>query len=463
MDKVYSHTFAFCPACKQKVQARIIKDDQYVYLEKFCPQHGNSYVLISSDYQWYENSQYYVKPGQKPLMYNVEQFSGCPESCGFCPQHQQHTCLPVIEITDQCNLNCPVCLKNFNQPFSLTTEEFKGIIQNLLATEEKIDVINLSGGEPTLHPQLESLIQIALDLGVSQVSISTNGISLLKDKKIQEVFKRTRTIAALQFDGFSPSSSLFFRGVDLVEKKLELINQLEAEGIDYSLVVTTAKGINHLEISKITDFFFKSRALTLMFQPIVFTGKAAQLEVGSTPKKSGDPWHYYRLTIPCIVNQLEKSQHITKGDFNPLPCSHFSCFALSYYLKVENNEFMSLKSFLGEEHFLKVCANKTLPGLDGEGFGVIQERLYEIWSAADSNNLNEKVLKRIKNILQNLQGGHLTNRQKILLGTEHMKAIFIHHFMDIYTFDLTRLIKCCNPYPRPGDRLIPMCSENLML
>lgn len=462
MNKVYSHTFALCPVCREKVQARIIQDNDSVYLEKFCPQHGRSRVLVSSDLQWYEASRNYVKPGQEPLKRNVDTFIGCPGSCGFCPQHQQHTCLPVIEITDRCNLNCPVCLKKFNQAFTLTPAEFEGIVRNLLATEGKVDVINISGGEPTLHPQLETLIQIALDNGVSQVSVSTNGLQLLKDKKLREVFKQTRTIAALQFDGFSPAASSFLRGTDLIAQKLELIKIFEAEGIHYSLVVTAARGINQQEIPGIADFFFQSRALTLMFQPIVFTGQAVNLGMEPVePKTPADPMEQYRLTIPCIVRQLEQGRYVNRGDFNPLPCSHFSCFALSYYLQVKEGEFMSLKSFLGEENFLNICANKTLPGLDGEGFSIIQERLYEVWSAADSANLDESILKRIKSILTTLQGGNLTHRQKILLGAQHMKAIFIHHFMDLHTMDFARLVKCCNPYPRPGDRLIPMCSENV--
>ncbi|MCP5106008.1 MAG: radical SAM protein [bacterium] len=395
---------------------------------------------------------HYVKPGQEPLKRNVSTFTGCPESCGLCPQHQQHTCLPVIEITDQCQMSCPICLKNPSHSFSLTLGEFEGIIDNLLVTEGRVDVINISGGEPTLHPEFGAMLGMAMGKGVSQVSVSTNGLRLLEDKKTRDIFKRTGAIVALQFDGFSPVASEFLRGVDIVGQKRELMAIMEAEGINYSLVATVAGGINDNEIGEIADYFFQSGALTLMFQPIVFTGSAARLDSGK-----------YRLTIPCVVRELERSRYINTGDFNPLPCSHYSCFALSYYLKVGEGELVSLKSFLGEDNCLNICANKTLPGLDGEGFDIIRHKLYELWSAADSSDLDEKILARIKNILRTLQGGNLSNRQKIALGAEHMKAVFIHHFMDAETMDLARLSKCCNPYPRPGDRLIPMCAENVFL
>ncbi len=286
--------------------------------------------------------------------------------------------------------------------------------------------------------------------GFSRVSVSTNGLRLLEEKKNRDVFKRTQAIAALQFDGFSPAAVSFLRGKDITSQKRELIDILEAEGIYYSLVATVAKGINFDQIAEIVDFFFKSKALTLMFQPLAFSGNAARLDA-----------EQYRLTVPCVVRELERSAYVSVGDFNPLPCSHFSCFALSYYLQVEGGRFVSLKSFLGEEHFLCACANKTLPGLDGEGYGIIRDKLYELWSAADSGSLDEKVLARVKNILRTMQGGNLSNRQKIMLGAEHMKAVFIHHFMDLHTMDFGRLVKCCNPYPRVGNRLVPMCAENV--
>jgi len=450
MSKVYSHTQALCPQCRQKTTARYRSDHNAVYLEKFCPDHGFSRVLVSSDVSWYESSRFYVKPGQEPLKRNVAQFKGCPESCGLCPQHQQHTCLPVIEINSLCQMDCPVCLKNPGPSFSLSLKQFQSIIRNLFETEGTVTVINLSGGEPTLHPQLEAMIDYALQEGVAQVSVSTNGMKLLKDPTLQQMFKRTGTIAAVQMDGFSETASRLLRGEETTAWKRELIRLMESEDIRYSLTATVAKGINDHEITALTDFFFQSRALSLMFHPIVFTGHAEVMEREK-----------YRLTVPCVVKEIEKSPYASTGDFNPLPCSHFSCFALSYYLVVGDGRFVSLKKFLGEADYLDICANKTLPGLDGKGSDVLSHRLMELWSAADASDLAQNVLQRVKTVLRSLQQDNPSHRQKIALGAQHMKAIFIHHFMDVDTMDLGRLAKCCNPYPQLGDRLIPMCAENV--
>lgn len=450
IEKIYSHTQALCPVCKTKVNARLLEKSCQVWMEKFCPSHGLSEVLISSDPRWFEASLAYVKPSQEPLERNHHCFDGCPESCGLCPEHQQHTCLPVIEITNQCQLNCPICLKAHENSFHMSKSQFSEILDNLFRTEGKIDVINLSGGEPTLHPDFGKFLQHSLERGVGQVSVSTNGLALLEDKSLREGFKQTQSIVALQFDGFSGEASRTLRGRDLTREKRELIEILEAEGIHYSLVSTVANGINLHEVKEIIDFFFQSKAISIMFQPLAFTGQAAAWE--SQP---------HRTTIPCVIRELEKSQTIKTGDFNPLPCSHYSCFALAYYLIGEESYCWSLKEFLGETDYLNMCANKTLPGLDTEGIDLFCHHLTRLWSAADSSDLNDRVLARVKDVLNTLNNSNLSTREKILLGAGNMKAVFIHQFMDIETLDFSRLVKCCNPYPKPGPHLIPMCAENV--
>jgi len=145
-----------------------------------------------------------------------------------------------------------------------------------------------------------------------------------------------------------------------------------------------------------------------------------------------------------------------------LPCSHYSCFALAYFLKVENDQYFSLKEFLGKENYLEVIANKTLPGLDKDGYSLMKQRLYEFWSASDSSDLNDKVIERIRKIILEMNSCGFTQKNALTMGKENMKAIFIHHFMDVYNFDFSRLVKCCNPYPRIDNRLVPICAQNVI-
>lgn len=450
---VHHHTQALCPTCRAKVTARAVERGEQVFLEKFCPEHGFSDVLISSDATWYRNSMKYVKPGQAPREIAVNDFRGCPESCGSCPQHQQHTCLPVIEITTDCNLSCQVCLKHLGTPWRMSKAEFSAIVDTLIRCEGQVDVLNISGGEPTLHPELPDFLRLARDRGVVQSTVSTNGLALLKKPALRQEFKETGAIVALQFDGFQPRTWTVLRGMNLIDKKLELIRCLEKEGIRYSLVSTLANGVNAGgdcdEIARIVDFFFRSQAVSLMFQPIALTGAAEGF--GSQ----------VRLTIPDVVHAIEKCAQVEQGDFNPLPCSHYSCFALAYYFILGDGRFLSLKQFLGEENYLDLIANRTLPGLDDAGFATIRNRLYDVWSLADAGSLGEQALQRIQQVLRAAATEKLSPQRLISLGAESMKAIFIHDFMDAATLDFGRLIKCCNPYPQTDGRLVPICAQNI--
>jgi len=331
----------------------------------------------------------------------------------------------------------------------MTATQYRSVLEQLRACEGCIPVVNLSGGEPTLHPEFEEIIRISTECGVMQTTVSTNGLRLLEEKKLRDVFRKTGTIVALQFDGFAPKTWQTLRGRDLLEMKRDLIALFEREGVRYSLTATVMKGVNAHEITAITDFFFRSQALSVMFQPAAFTGTAAALATDD------------RLTIPDVVREIEQSGYVKQGDFNPLPCSHYSCFALSYYLKLAEGEFLSLKEFLGRENYLHVIANQTLPGLEKDGYALIKERIYEFWSAADSGGDNELVLKRLRAIQREISATPFSPKRAFEIGSASMKGVFIHHFMDRHTFDMGRLMKCCNHYLQADGRLMPICAWNV--
>jgi uncharacterized radical SAM superfamily Fe-S cluster-containing enzyme len=451
-EKVYSDTRAVCPVCRKIVEANVVEMDEKIYLKKMCETHGITYALTCSDAEWYRESTLYVKPGQSPLGRSVNEFKGCPDSCGLCPEHRQHTCLPVIEILSDCDMNCPICLKDFQPPFQMTPEQFRNILRRLKEYEKGMNVINLSGGEPTYHPQFEDFLKIAAEENINQVTVSTNGLQLLTNERLGQLFKETGTIASLQFDGFLPETYKQLRGSDLSGRKKEIIHLMEAAGIKYSLVATAAKDINDREITGIVDFFFKSEAISLMFQPTTFTGRA--------DSQNFDP-EQNRITIPDVVKEIEKSKYVKKGDFNPVPCSHYSCFAVSYYLVIEDGSYLSLKDFLGRENYVNILTNRTYPGLDREGYAVIKQKIYELWSASDSSASSEHVLKRIREIFDSLNVSSFSSKQALNLGIESMKSIFIHQFMDVHTLDIERLMKCCNHYPLADGRFMPMCAQNV--
>jgi len=102
-------TNSLCSTCLQKVEAKVIFQEWRVYLEKHCPEHKQEKVLISTDVEHYQFSRPALKPGTMPRKFNTAIERGCPDDCGLCPDHEQHSCLALVEITDHCNLTCPIC------------------------------------------------------------------------------------------------------------------------------------------------------------------------------------------------------------------------------------------------------------------------------------------------------------------------------------------------------------------
>lgn len=449
--KIYSWTKSLCASCTQPIDAQIVEIEDKVYLNKFCPEHGHQRALICSDSKWYQDSLRYVKPGTNPQHRNVSRSGNCADDCGLCSNHQQHTCLPVVEISDACNMSCPICLKDFREPFSLTVSAFEGIVDNLIRCEGSVSVLNISGGEPLIYPEIVDFLKVATQKGVLQTTISTNGLQLLRDSQLVNALQNHDALVALQFDGFRPQTYQALRGEDVLAQKKQIIELLDSAGISYSLVATIAGGVNDDEVADLCDFFFESNAHSIMFQPVTYTGQAQR---GARPME--------RITIPDVIAQLDNSKYVNTSQFNPLPCSHPSCFALSYYFKLEDNHFMSMREFLGEKEYLNVIANRTLPGLDASGYEQIKNRVYDMWSAGDSFSSNEMVLRRIKKILRELSTKGFSPRSAFDIGRKTMKAIFIHQFMDVHTFDFGRLMKCCNHYPQSDNRLIPMCGFNVL-
>jgi hypothetical protein len=447
-----SATLALCNQCGRLTEAQIGFEGERVVLSKWCPDHGLTRALISSDREWYQRSLSYVKPGTNPVNRAVSEYRGCPDSCGLCPQHQQHTCVPILEITDRCNLDCPICLVSGRTNRELSLEQVERIMERLIHYEAKLNMINLSGGEPTLHPDFLKVVDACLRPEVGVLSVSTNGLRLSEDKDLLKELRDRGVVISLQFDGFRGETYRALRGKpELASIKRRLIDQALTLGAKISLTVTLGRGINEEEFPEILRLFFSSDSiLSMMIQPLVHT---------SWP---GDPMN--RITIPDVVRLVALSSGglLRESDFSPLPCSHPTCFALTYLLKLKNGGLISLPSIIDTESYLDIIKNQALFGTDWDTLEKIKDALYRLWSSDGILPDREKILKAVKQILLDINrlGPKASHRELLDLGARNVKSIFVHHFMDRATFDLSRAVKCCNHYPRPDGRLIPACVRN---
>ena len=456
------HSFSrgLCPQCRKAVDGvRLIRDGK-VFLRKQCPTHGQSEALISGDADWFLRSLTYIKEGSVPLQHSTGVEKGCPDDCGLCPDHEQHSCLPIIEITNHCNLECPICIVQNRHNYNMTREEFGKILDGLVEKEGQIETINLSGGEPTLHPQfLEFLDMARAKIEISRVSISTNGLRVATDMAFCEELAKRKVYVSLQLDALSnPALRVLRGGGDQRAAKEKALNNLERAGVRTTIVSTVAKGVNDELVGECIKLLYeRDFILSLTFQPAAFTGYGGEHFAPHNPLDV--------ITIPDIVHAAEKQTDgmLKSSDFLPLPCSHPSCFGLTYLLKTEDG-FIPFPRFLELNQYLELLSNRGTirPGAEFEG--AIKGAIDEMWTSAGQVPDPVKILSALKRAIHLMypEDRALELEERLHIGESLVKTIFIHAFMDVHTFEVDRIKKCCTHYALPDGRLMPGCAYNLL-
>ncbi|MGB8717022.1 MAG: radical SAM protein, partial [Rhodanobacteraceae bacterium] len=255
----YDSAVSICNDCLRRVEAKVLIKNDRVYLEKWCPHHGRSRVLISDDADYYRKCrEVFIKPPELPQRFNTEQKWGCPYDCGICPEHMQHSCLTLIEVTDHCNLRCPICYAD-SGPHRRGFRDLESItcmLDAVVANEGEPDVVQISGGEPTLHPQFFEILDAARERPIRHLMVNTNGLRIAREP---EFAARLADYMPgfelyLQFDSLRDDVHQDLRGANLRDIRLKALEHLNRHNISTTLVVTVKKGLNDGELGDIIDF-----------------------------------------------------------------------------------------------------------------------------------------------------------------------------------------------------------------
>jgi 7,8-dihydro-6-hydroxymethylpterin dimethyltransferase len=449
-------TTSTCGECGRLLPARIHLQQDGAWFHKHCPEHGPQRVRFYGDAEQYLRLSRFHRAGSKPLAFATKADKGCPDSCGLCPEHEQHVCMPIIEITDHCDLACPICLVRNRSSFHLTRQQVARILDALIAGEGQLDIVNLSGGEPTLNPDFREIVEECVSRAqVLRVSVSTNGLRLAAEPDLLRFLADRNVVVSLQFDGFEDGVYERLRGRPLLSQKLRLIDAASALDAPMSLTATAAAGVNEAHINDLPRLLFERRnILSLMFQPAAYVGMGSAL---CQPEN--------RTTIPDVTRQLDGACNglVSAGDFSPLPCSHPACFSLAFYLRVGDGEFVPFKRLVPIDRYMDVLQNRAIFGTDAESFEGIREAVYELWSGpAGQSPDSERALRAVKTMLAAINRTGYQPARAIAVAERSIKSIFIHQFMDLHTFDLARARKCCNVYPLADGRMMPACVYNCL-
>src|ERR1700737_4269810 len=317
----YEFTRRIFPQCRRVIDAQIILRDDKVYMRKRCPECGPFEALVYADAQAYTTFSRYNRPGTIPLAYGSPIHDGCPHDCGLCPDHQQHTCLGIIEVNSVCNMDCPLCFSTAGPGFSLTLEEIESMLDDFVRTEGVPEVVQFSGGEPTIHPQIIDFVNAAKARGIRFVMINTNGKRIARDDKFVEHLAEVKPAFYFQFDGFERRTSLTLRGdAVIVEERIRALDRLATAPLHVTLVPAIERGVNEHELGRIIDFAISHPAgRGIHFQPAFHSGR----HPGHDPMQ--------RVTIPDILRGVEDQTagRFVVSDFIPVPCCFPTCNAVA--------------------------------------------------------------------------------------------------------------------------------------
>lgn len=448
-DKVRPYLFydtavSICRQCFRRVEAKIVFQDGKVLMQKFCLKHGHETVLISDDVDYYRRGrELFLKPGEMPLRFNTPMRWGCPYDCGLCPDHQQHSCLTLLEINDACNLNCPVCYaesgtnRREQKPLSQIIEMLDNIVKN----EGEPDVVQISGGEPTIHPDFFKIMDEAKKRPIRHLMLNTNGVRIAKDEAFAEKLASYQPgfELYLQFDSLRPSALMELRGEDLTEVRLKALERLNRLDLSTTLVVTLKEGVNVDEIGSILDFALKQPCVRgVTFQPVQEAGRLEGYDASR-----------HRLPLSRVRSEiLRQSQIFGAEDILPVPC-HPDCLAMAYALKL-GGKVVPLTGMIDPKVLMEGRRSTIVYEKDND----VKEAIFKLISLGHGP---EGGMTRLKDLLCCLPQVSLPEG----LGYKNLFRVIIMQFLDASSFDVRSVKRSCVHIAHPDGRLIPFDTYNL--
>ncbi|MCI0457217.1 MAG: radical SAM protein [Gemmataceae bacterium] len=443
-------TRSLCPHCRRLVDAKIITRQGRVYFRKRCPQHGTFDDFVCSDVAYYDRHEH-SQPARLPKAYGTHPDKGCPYDCGLCTEHEQHTCIALVEVTSNCNLRCPMCFAESGpggQNIDFAT--YQKMVDRYVYLEGVADVLQLSGGEPTLHPELVRMVRYAYEQPIQVVMINTNGIRLAHDPALVEALAamRDRFEVYLQFDGLEDRTYTALRGERLLDVKLAALEALRQHDIRCTLVCTVDHNTNLHEVGEVVKFGLeRPHVRGVSFQLATYCGR--HLDPRDLER---------RATMPDVVKGIvaQTGGLVAEGDFYPLPCAHPNCHLMCYLYRggarpvpinriIDVTKHMDLiaNSVVYTPARARQIVARYLEASGGCGCGP--------GGCGPTNGtqgpaLDEFVVKALAE----------------KLGGSDVFRITLTAFLDVHNFDTRRVMKCCLAHLLPSGHVVPFCAYNTL-
>ncbi len=439
-----------CRQCRKIVPARVFFRDERVWQESLCPTCSNQPALIASDKNWFLANVLNARPDHSPLPSAKPAKLGCPHDCGPCTWHASPCQLPVISITNACDLRCPICFtyNRIDKLYFMPVEEMRKTVKWIVESSGTVDLINITGGEPTLHPQLMNILDVCNYPGIGRITMNSNGLRLAEDLALCRELADRNVYVILSCNTLDEETSREIHGCDLTKTKLKAIDNLAKAGVRMTLLNVMIRDTNETAVQDLFRLMKEyENILSLTVQTMTYTGQGG----GQFPRARHIPVDeatHFLCRHSAGMLQIE--------DFVSRPSAHPLCYRICYMLK-KGGEFVPFTRFAPREKIEELLRDSYLirPGRQADFF---RNAINEYYAEGRTEHMGF-----LRELVETLYpaGTPLDDFQRQRIAESFVRTIYVHAHMDEDTFDCSRAMLCPDLVPTEPGRLIPACTYNL--
>ena len=436
----HGQTTSLCETCLEPVAAKIIIEDACVWYLKRCLTHGVQKTLISDDIDYWRAQKLWIKPGDRPLTAQTRTEAGCPFDCGLCPDHEQHSCLAIVEINEACNLACPVCFATATDVHGThrSLAQIERMLDALVESEGEPDLVQLSGGEPTIHPEFFAILDAVKARPIRHVMINTNGVRIAQDPAFvaRLASYAPRLEVYLQYDSMDDEALMNLRGARLSRIRRQALEALEAVGLATTLVAVVKRGVNDGEVAAIVSEALNWACVRgVTFQPVQDAGRNEAFDANAN-----------RVLLSQIRREVAKAGVFGLEDMIPLPCNPDQ-ICIGYGLR-DGRSVTPITSLLPRE--LILSGPNTI---SYEAYPALRSRILDLLSLATAQaNTEEKLAGLLCCLPQAMVPEDLSYANSF--------RVVILQFLDRYNFDLGTVKRSCVHFVTGDGQIIPFDTFN---
>ena len=463
---IEEYTKALCPLCHESAglrsddstvfkDAMLVQRDGKIWMRRFCQVHGEVESLYEERADIWKSRDGWSTPTSPVVPDRKDNFGAFPDGYreGLPVSHGQHSCILLLNVTENCNYKCPTCYASALAPGSPrpsiespTIKEMEHTVDTVIEREGgRLGVLMISGGEPTVRSDIAEVLKVFAGKPITRIMLNTNGRRIARDDAFVELLHKLnhRIEVYLQFDGFRESTHTTLRGEDVGNEKVRALKRLDEAGVVTTLVTTVARGVNEDELGQVMRLGLETQHCGgMMIQPVFGSGRGSTIDGQNRVTPTG-----------AISSLSEQSEGVLQiDDFIPLPCSHKDCCDIAYLIKDKEEKWQSVVRMVGRERLAEqihlVSNTISFEGVSTAVKELVKSGALQRIFSEQQRSSSLQIAQDVFNLCGCFPGipeliGAVAKKSDLKRISRRTFRITVKMFMDAHTFHEDRIRQCC--------------------